>query len=108
MGKPKGSIGETKFKILAILHHNEALGITSYGYGIWAILNKKYFSSLSEDGLRNVYHHLKGLRRLGLIKKDAVQIIQGAPKRRIYRLTRKGRRLQEKFEKYMTPLKISG
>lgn len=107
MGKPKGSIGETKLKILAILHNNEASGISSYGYGIWTTITKRFYSCLGEDGLRNVYHHLEDLYDMGLIKRSALKTIKGAPKRRIYRLTKKGRRLREKFEKYLEPLQIS-
>jgi DNA-binding PadR family transcriptional regulator len=107
MGKPKGSIGETKLKIMAILQNNESTNTKSYGYGIWSTLNKKLFSYLSEDGLRNVYHHLKDLQNMDLIKKDATEIVKGAPKRHTYKLTTKGKKLQRKYEKYLTPLRVT-
>lgn len=107
MGKPRGSIGETKLKILAILCHNEALEISSYGYGIWSTLNRRLNSYFGEDGLRNAYHQLDDLCDLGLVKRGTIQTMNGASDRRIYHLTEKGRRLHERFEKYLASLRTS-
>ncbi len=103
MGKPEGSIGETKLKILAILHNDEAIGTASYGYGVWETMNDKFYSSLGEDGLRNIYHHLRELHSLSLIEKGTVQAAEKAPERHTYRLTNKGRQLRNKYEKYLKP-----
>lgn len=107
MGKPRGSIGETKWKIMAIVCHDEALGYTSYGYGIWKKMKENYHSCLGEDGLRNVYHHLKDLYNLELIRKISIQSVEGAPERSLYGLTEKGRGLKDRFSIYLTVLKKS-
>lgn len=107
MGKPRGSIGETKLKVMAILHHEERVGVTSYGYGIWKVMKERYHSCLSEDGLRNIYHHLEDLNDLGLIRKVSIQSVKGTPRRRVYRLTEKGRDLQNKFARYLDYLQVS-
>ena len=104
MGKPKGSIGETKLKILAILHHNEKWGIPSYGYGIWKTLRERCYSCLGSDGLRNVYHHLHDLKDKGLIINYTKQSTEGASERRLYSLTIKGVKLQRKFNGYLKAL----
>jgi len=108
VGKPRGSIGETKLKVMAILRHEEQAGITSYGYGIWKVMKERYHSCLSEDGLRNIYHHLEDLNDLGLIRKVSIHSVKGAPKRRLYSLTEKGRDLQNKFARYLAVLQVSG
>jgi DNA-binding PadR family transcriptional regulator len=107
VGKPRGSIGETKLKVMAILHHEELTGITSYGYGVWKVMKERYHSCLNEDGLRNIYHHLEDLNDLGLIRKVSIQSVKGAPKRRIYSLTEKGRDLQNKYGRYLEVLQVS-
>lgn len=107
VGKPRGSIGETKLKVMAILHYEEGVGITSYGYGMWKVMKERYHSCLSEDGLRNIYHHLEDLNDLGLIRRVSDQPIKGAPRRRVYRLTEKGRDLQNKFARYLEILQES-
>ena len=108
MGKPRGSIGETKLKVMAILRYEEGAGITSYGYGIWKVMKERYHSCLSEDSLRNIYHHLEDLNNLGLIRKISIQSVEGSPKRRVYSLTEKGRDLQNKFARYLEVLQVSG
>ena len=105
MGKPKGTIGETKLKILAILSHNDTFGYPSYGYQIWKILNERYYCCLSEGGLRNVYHHLRDLHRQQLITSYSRQPVEGTPERRLYRLTEKGGTLKKHFERYRKALK---
>jgi len=101
MPRPLGAIGETKLKILAIIHWNELQGITSYGYNIWKILKKKFHCYLDEAYLRNVYRHLKDLNEVGLIKKETKRSAKGAPQRQLYSLTDKGRQLKQKFNKYL-------
>ncbi len=101
MPRPVGTIGETKLKILAIIHQNELRGITSYGYNIWITLKKKFHCYLDDKNLRNVYRHLKDLSEAGLVKKGANQLAENAPKRQLYSLTNKGRRFKPKFSKYL-------
>ena len=105
MGKPKGSIGETKLKILAILSHNDHTRTPSYGYNIWKILNEQYYDCLGENGLRNVYHHLHDLQSQKLIINHMRQSIEDTPERRLYQLTEKGMTLQKQFERYLKPLR---
>jgi DNA-binding PadR family transcriptional regulator len=102
MGKPKGSIGETKLKILAILHHNASGGIASYGYGVWKTMTTRYHTCLGDDGLRNIYHHLEDLRQRGLVTRGSHQPVKGVPPRRLYHLTEQGNRLRPKFDRYLT------
>jgi DNA-binding PadR family transcriptional regulator len=104
MGKPKGSIGETKLKILAIINHNNHSGIPSYGYGLWKTLEKKYYCCLGKHGLRNVYHHLNDLQNIGLITKNQDQNLNGSTERHSYYLTKKSKEIQEKFKRYLEPL----
>ena len=103
MGRPRGSIGDTKLKLLAILHYNEKTGEFSYGYGIWKMMNQRYNCCLGEDGLRNVYHHLENLHNLGLVVKNSNHLVEGAPERHLYGLTTKGRSLHREYEQYMIP-----
>jgi hypothetical protein len=101
MGKPRGSIGETKLKILAILQNNEEQGIASYGYGVWRTMTARYHTCLGNDGLRNVYHHLEDLQQLGLIARGSPQPVKGVPSRRLYYLTEHAHRLRSKFDRYL-------
>lgn len=105
MGKPKGTVGETKLKILAILSHNDHSKNPSYGYNIWKTLNEQYYCCLGEDGLRNVYHHLNDLKNQKLITNQQSQIVEDKPERRIYHLTEKALNLKEQFNRYLKPLK---
>jgi DNA-binding PadR family transcriptional regulator len=102
LARPKGSIGETKLRVLAILYLNEEKGDTSYGYAVWKELSRKYETCLGEDGLRNVYHHLEGLLDSELVSRSAVQPSPRAPQRHLYGLTVKGRSLFTKYERYVT------
>ena len=106
LGKPKGSVGETKLKILAILSHNNDSGNPSYGYNIWKTLNQQYYSCLGEDGLRNVYHHLHDLQDQKLIT-NHLSKLEDTPERQLYRLTEKGMTLKEQFNRYLKPLTTS-
>ena len=106
MPKPHGSIGETKFKILAIIFSNEASRKESYGYNIWAIMKTQFHCYLEDINLRNIYRHLKDLEEAGLIKKNARQGVENAPKRQLYSLTENGRQLKNRFNKYLQILEI--
>lgn len=101
MPRPVGTIGETKFKILAIIYYNELRGIVTYGYDIWRILKERFHTYLDDGDLRNVYRHLRDLERFGLIKRGEHQIVKGVPKRQIYYLTEKGKEMKNKFIRYL-------
>jgi DNA-binding PadR family transcriptional regulator len=105
--RPVGTIGETKLKILAVIYQNEVRGITSYGYDIWTTLKKKFHCYLDDRNLRNVYRHLKDLNEVGLVRKDANQPAEKAPKRRLYSLTNSGRHMKQKFSKYLQILEAT-
>ena len=102
MARPKGSIGETKMRLLAILYENEKSGNASYGYACWKELSRKYQTCMGDDGLRNVYHHLDGLLDSELVNRNAEQASPRAPQRHLYSLTVKGRNLFTKYERYTT------
>lgn len=90
-------IGETKLKIIAIIHHNG----TSHGYGIWTFLKEKFHCYLDDKSLRNVYHHLDDLKKLGLLKNNSSQNNRNAPQSLQYELTNEGRLLKDKFNLYL-------
>jgi DNA-binding PadR family transcriptional regulator len=100
MPRPRGSIGETKLKILAIIHNN---GV-HHGYGIWTTLKERLHLYLDEQNRRNVYHHLHDLNELGLIKRGSSQTNENSPTTHPYRLTDKGKELEGKFRKYLNLL----
>lgn len=102
MPKPQGSIGETKFKILAIIYRNDVDGSGSYGYGIWSIMKKRFYCYLDDACLRNIYRHLKDLEEAGLIEKSNKKQAGGnSPERQLYLLTESGRQLKNSFNKYL-------
>jgi len=101
MPRPIGTIGETKFKILAIVYFNELRGTATYGYDIWRLLKDVFHSYLDEGDLRDVYRHLKELESFGLINRGIRQMVKGAPQRQPYFLTDKGRTLKDKFTRYL-------
>ena len=101
MPRPIGTIGETKFKILAIIHFNELSGTITYGYDIWKFLKERFHTYLDRGDLRNVYRHLKDLESIGLVTRGAHQKIKGAPKRQPYSLTEKGKEMKHKFTRYL-------
>lgn len=101
MPRSVGTIGETKFKILAIIHANELAGKTTYGYDIWRFLRTVFHSYFDQGNLRNIYRHLKDLEKMGLIRKGESQNIQGAPRRQPYFLTPKGVEMKERFKRYV-------
>ena len=98
--RPPGSIGETKLKILAIIHHN---GV-HHGYGIWTILKENFHLYLDEQSRRNVYHHLHDLNDLGLVESDSKQTNENSSTTHPYRLTNEGKKLEGKFRKYLNIL----
>jgi DNA-binding PadR family transcriptional regulator len=107
MPRPQGTIGETKFKILAIIYRNDVNGNASYGYNIWSLMKTQFHCYLEDINLRNVYRHLKDLDKAGLIEKSTKQSVKNAPKRQLYSLTESGRQLKVKFNKYLQILEIT-
>jgi len=107
MPRPLGTIGETKLKILAIMYQNELHEVTSYGYNIWTTLKKKFHCYLDDRYISNIYRHLKDLNEAGLVKKETKQSVKDAPKRQLYSLTDRGRRLKQKFSRYLQILEES-
>jgi DNA-binding PadR family transcriptional regulator len=107
MPKPQGSIGETKFKILAIIYRNDIDGNGSYGYSIWSIMKKQFYCYLDDTYLRNVYRHLKDLEEVGLIEKSTKQTGGNSPERQLYLLTESGRQLKKRFNKYLQILEVA-
>ena len=104
MPRPIGTLGETKMKILAIMHHQELQGTPSYGYNIWNLLKQKFYLYMNEGDLRNVYRHLKELSNLNLITRGSDQPVKGVPKRQPYSLTEKSRELKQRFNRYLDVL----
>jgi len=96
-----GTIGATKLKILAIILHHELSGIPPYGYSIWLTMKDAFHLYLQKEDLRNVYHHLKELNKLGYIDRGEVQFTKGAPGRQPYILTEEGRTLEDRISKYL-------
>jgi DNA-binding PadR family transcriptional regulator len=107
MPKPQGSIGETKFKILAIIYRNDIDGNGSYGYSIWTIMKKQFYCYLDDANLRNVYRHLKDLEEAGLIEKSTKQTGGNSPERQLYLPTESGRQLKKRFNKYLQILEVA-
>jgi DNA-binding PadR family transcriptional regulator len=107
MPKPQGSIGETKFKILAIIYRNDVNKSISYGYSIWTDMKKRFYCYLDEANLRNVYRHLKDLEEAGLIEKSKKQTGGNSPERQLYLLTESGRQLRNRFNKYLQILEVA-
>jgi DNA-binding PadR family transcriptional regulator len=107
MPKPQGTIGETKFKILAIIYRNNIEGNDSYGYNIWTLMKKRFYCYLDGANLRNVYRHLKDLEEAGLIEKSKKQTGRNSPERQLYLLTESGRQLKDCFNKYLQLLQVA-
>lgn len=100
MTRPQRTIGETKLKILAIIHDNGA----SHGYNIWMLLKARYHCYLDDACLRNVYHHLRDLKQRGLVERTLSQTNTSAPANHPYILTDRGILFEEKFKKYLNIL----
>lgn len=109
MPKPKGTIGSTKMKILAIICYNYEAGIESYGYNIWQSLKQMFYIYLNDCDVRNVYHHLKELcdqELLERLESDSADSSQ----RCFYQLTDDCRKLERSYAPYLkilrqTPIK---
>lgn len=99
MPKPRGTTGATKMKILAIVCYNSECGQGSYGYSIWQTLKTNFHTYLSDDEVRNVYHHLKELSSLGMLTRE--DCIEVGTNKCFYRLTEKGMSLKPRFEPYL-------
>ncbi len=91
------TIGETKLKILAIIQENG----TSHGYSIWTTLKERYHCYLGDACLRNIYYHLRDLKKRGLVERTLSQTNAHAPVNHLYILTDRGILLEEKFKKYL-------
>lgn len=98
MPKPKGTMGATKMKIMAVICHNGECGRESYGYGIWQSLKENFHMYLNDNDVRNVYHHLEDLCDLEMINR-----MRGREddSRCFYELTEKGLILKDKYQKYL-------
>jgi DNA-binding PadR family transcriptional regulator len=83
------------------MYTDESHGHVSYGYNIWRLLKTKFYSYLDESNLRNVYKHLKDLKKAGFIIETTQAIPEKSPKRHTYELTLKGKELQKKFQAYL-------
>lgn len=100
MPRPQRSIGETKLKILAIIHEKGP----SHGYSIWMTLKERYHCYLDDACLRNIYHHLRDLKTNGLVERTLSQTSKHAPVNYPYILTDRGILFEEKFRKYLNIL----
>ena len=101
MPKPAGCVGQTKLKLLAVLHYHEVKGIDSYGYNLWMTLKERFHLYLDDTDSRNVYHHLQDLTELGLVQNKEIQEGDKAPNRRIITLTPRGHTFEERYDKYL-------
>lgn len=100
MPKPKGSIGATKMKIMAVICYNGECGRYSYGYQVWQALKNNFYIYINEGDVRNVYHHLKGLCALDLIERIHMSESE-ASERCLYRLTEKGQNLRSRYHPFL-------
>jgi len=64
-------------------------------------LREKFHCYMDNGSLRNVYRHLEDLKKVGLIDIGKSQRMEGAPARKVYTLTEKGRGLEERYSKYL-------
>jgi len=103
--KPRGTMGATKMKILAVICFMSESGFVCYGYNIWQALKEHFHTYLNDDDVRNVYHHLKDLCELGLINRMNVDD-PDCSWRCIYNLSEKGRDIQTRFERYLNIVRL--
>ena len=101
MPKPKGTCGATKMKILAVIYTHQQLDKKSYGYNIWLCLKNNFYVYINYGDIRNVYHHLNDLLRLGYIIKcpemsDEVK--------QCYKITEEGTGLKLRFDPFLAIL----
>jgi len=100
MVKPKGTIGSTKMKIIAIIHFNCNNNMDTHGYTIWQTLKSSFHVYLDDNDVRNVYHHLKGLCNLGYLeRREPVVNVKCC-----YDITEKGIQLVSRYEPYLRVL----
>jgi len=98
--KPRGTIGSTKMKIMAVICYNAECGLRPCGYGIWRALKTQFHIYINDGDVRNVYHHLKELRSLELLAREEGPG-SGSTKRCTYSLTEKGRDLRHRYAPYL-------
>lgn len=108
MPKPKGTMGATKMKIMAIICHNCENSLDAYGYVIWQSLKNLFHMYLNDCDVRNVYHHLKELCELELLER--IELLETDPSQRcLYQLTEKGRDLEGRYAQYLEIIRrVSG
>jgi DNA-binding PadR family transcriptional regulator len=100
MVKPKGTVGATKMKIMAIISYNCNHGDEAYGYNIWQCLKDYFHIYLKDCDVRNVYHHLKELSELGYLERMA-SLDEDPHNRCLYTLTDEGRGLENRYSPYL-------
>jgi DNA-binding PadR family transcriptional regulator len=106
MVKPKGTIGATKMKIMAIVCYNCDHGEESYGYNIWQSLKNHFYIYLRDSDVRNVYHHLKELNKFGYLER--MSSVEDDPNKRcLYTITEEGRNLESYYSPYLEIVKRS-
>lgn len=98
MPKPAGTCGATKMKIMAIICYNGENGNESYGYSIWQTLKEHFHMYITDDDIRNVYHHLNGLCEVNLISREDAQ---SGDMRCFYNMTEQGFASKEKYRQYL-------
>jgi len=103
--KPKGTMGATKMKIMAVICYKSESGLVCYGYNIWQALKSHFHTYLNDGDVRNVYHHLKDLCKLGLIRRMDVED-PGCSWICQYHLTEKGRGLQTRYDRYLKIVRL--
>jgi len=100
MVKPKGTIGSTKMKIMAVIHCNCSNNMDTHGYTIWQTLKNSFHVYLDDNDVRNVYHHLKGLSELGYLgRREPDSTVKCC-----YDITEKGMQLALRYEPYLKVL----
>ena len=104
MPKPKGTLGGTKMKIMAIVCHNYEIGSDSYGYTIWQSLKDVFHIYLNDCDVRNVYHHLKELCEIEFLERLGESVADPS-QRCLYNLTDKGRSVQGRYAPYLEVLR---
>ena len=98
MPKPKGTCGATKMKIMAVISAHEELGKKSYGYNLWQCLKTNFYIYMNDGDIRNVYHHLNDLCKLGYIKKCPEE---SDDVKQCYKMTDSGKALREKYKPFL-------
>jgi DNA-binding PadR family transcriptional regulator len=102
MPKPKGSLGATKMKIMALMNHHCNHDKECYGYDIWQCLQNHFHIFINESDIRNVYHHLTDLCSLGFIEKLEDEMNTN---KTLYRITEQGIDIQERYMPYLNLLR---